>query len=76
MTRKPLNLPPAVARAFVKDMLAFFARDRGAVKLASQRLFDRNADDEDRIIPSARAALTDTSITRPLTNGRRSLTRH
>jgi hypothetical protein len=28
------------------------------------------------IMPSARAALIDTSITRPLTNGPRSLTRH
>jgi uncharacterized protein DUF72 len=30
----------------------------------------------DRIMPSARAALIDTSITRPRTNGPRSLTRH
>ena len=30
----------------------------------------------DLIIPSARAAPTDTSITRPVTNGPRSLTRH
>ncbi len=27
MTRKPLDLPPAVARAFVKDMRAFFAEE-------------------------------------------------
>jgi hypothetical protein len=27
MTRKPLNLPPGVARAFVNDMKAFFAED-------------------------------------------------
>jgi hypothetical protein len=25
--RKPLELPPAVTRAFVKDMKAFFAED-------------------------------------------------
>ena len=29
MTRKPLDLPPAVARAFVKDMKAFFAVEDG-----------------------------------------------
>ena len=27
MTRKPLDLPPDVARAFVKDMRAFFAEE-------------------------------------------------
>lgn len=27
MTRKPLDLPPAVARAFVDDMTAFFAEE-------------------------------------------------
>jgi hypothetical protein len=27
MIRKPLDLPPAVARAFVDDMRAFFAED-------------------------------------------------
>jgi len=27
MIRKPLELPPAVARAFVKDMRAFFAEE-------------------------------------------------
>jgi hypothetical protein len=27
--RKPLDLPPAVARAFVKDMRAYFAEDDG-----------------------------------------------
>ena len=27
MIRKPLDLPPAVARAFVKDMKAYFAEE-------------------------------------------------
>jgi hypothetical protein len=27
MIREPLDLPPAVARAFVKDMKAFFAEE-------------------------------------------------
>jgi lipase chaperone LimK len=27
ITRKPLELPPAVARAFVEDMKAFFAEE-------------------------------------------------
>jgi hypothetical protein len=27
ITRKPLDLPPAVAKAFVKDMKAFFAEE-------------------------------------------------
>jgi hypothetical protein len=31
MPRKPIELPPAVARAFVKDMLAFHA-ERNAIK--------------------------------------------
>jgi hypothetical protein len=30
MPRKPLELPPAVARAFVKDMRAFHAEKNGA----------------------------------------------
>ena len=29
MIRKPVELPPAVARAFVKDMLAFVANASG-----------------------------------------------
>jgi hypothetical protein len=31
MPRKPIELPPAVARAFVKDMRAFFA-EKNAIK--------------------------------------------
>jgi hypothetical protein len=31
MPRKPIELPPALARAFVKDMLAFFA-EKNAIK--------------------------------------------
>jgi hypothetical protein len=31
MSRKPLELPPAVARSFVKDMRAFFA-EKNAIK--------------------------------------------
>jgi hypothetical protein len=29
MIRKPLDLPPAVARAFIKDMREFFAEENG-----------------------------------------------
>jgi hypothetical protein len=29
VTRKPLDLPPAVAREFMKDMMAYFAEDDG-----------------------------------------------
>ena len=28
-TAKPLNLPPAVAKAFIKDMAAYFAEENG-----------------------------------------------
>ena len=31
MPRKPIELPPAVARAFVRDMRAFFA-DKDSIK--------------------------------------------
>ena len=32
MPRKPLELPPAVARAFVRDMRAFFACGHDTIK--------------------------------------------
>jgi hypothetical protein len=32
MLRKPLELPPAVARAFVRDMKAFFACGHDTIK--------------------------------------------
>jgi len=35
MTRKPLNLPPGVVRAFVEDMKAFnVSTDENSLKLA------------------------------------------
>jgi hypothetical protein len=33
MPRKPIELPPAVARRFVKDMLAYFA-EKNAISLS------------------------------------------
>ncbi len=32
MPRKPIELPPAVARAFVRDMKAYFAAGRDTIK--------------------------------------------
>ena len=41
MPRKPLELPPAVARAFVRDMCAYFS-EKNAVKrdeIAARQIF-------------------------------------
>jgi hypothetical protein len=37
ITRKPLSVPPAKARAFVKDMRAFFAEENAIKRDESQR---------------------------------------
>jgi hypothetical protein len=42
MPRKPIDLPPEVARAFVRDMLAFFAAGHHQIKadeIAARQLF-------------------------------------
>ena len=43
MPRKPIELPPEVARAFVRDMKAFFACGRDTIKadgIAAMQLHD------------------------------------
>jgi hypothetical protein len=43
MPRKPIELPRAVARAFVKDMRAFLA-EKNAIKLVLRRLITQRAE--------------------------------
>ena len=42
--RKPIELPPEVARAFVRDMRAFQGRDRSETAVAIEAALERQAE--------------------------------